>query len=190
VPAEHRAGIVGNLLSADDRFESALWELYLHAVTTGSSDRVEIHPDLPGTSRHPDFLVHGETPVLPGSDCSRPSAGTRRCRQATARPRGGPRPSPHRRGHLDVRLPPGGAKAASCRQAARPARPMDRLAGHGRAGIASRCLRSPGISSDLLLRERRLGQPESHCCAVGQAPSMALIAAAYRSRSSGIRRTS
>jgi hypothetical protein len=59
VPAEHRAGVVGNLLSGDDKFESALWELYLCAVATGSGDRVEIHPDLPGTSKHPDFLVHG-----------------------------------------------------------------------------------------------------------------------------------
>jgi hypothetical protein len=61
VPAEHRAGVVGNLLSGDDTFESALWELYLYAVATGSGDRVEIHPNLPGTSKHPDFLVHGAT---------------------------------------------------------------------------------------------------------------------------------
>jgi hypothetical protein len=61
MPAEHRAGVVGNLTSEDDKFESALWELYLHAVATGSGDRVEIHPELPGTSRHPDFLVHGAT---------------------------------------------------------------------------------------------------------------------------------
>ena len=59
VPAEHRAGVVGNLSSGDDTFESALWELYLYAAATGASDRVEIHPDLPGTSKHPDFLVHG-----------------------------------------------------------------------------------------------------------------------------------
>lgn len=60
-PAEHRAGVVGNLSSGDDKFESALWELYLYAVATGSGDRVEIHPDIPGTSKHPDFLVHGAT---------------------------------------------------------------------------------------------------------------------------------
>ena len=60
MPAEHRAGVVGNLLSGDDdKFESALWELYLYAVATGSGDCVEIHPDLAGTSKHPDFLVHG-----------------------------------------------------------------------------------------------------------------------------------
>ena len=62
VPAEHRAGLAGNLMGGDDKFESALWELYLHAVTTGSGDRVEIHPDAPGTSKHPDFLVHGAIP--------------------------------------------------------------------------------------------------------------------------------
>jgi hypothetical protein len=59
LPAEHRDGVVGNLMNGDDTFECALWELYLYAVATGSSDRVEIHPDIPGTSKHPDFLVHG-----------------------------------------------------------------------------------------------------------------------------------
>jgi hypothetical protein len=61
VPAEHRADVVGNLSSEDDKFESALWELYLYAAATGSGNRVEIHPDLPGTSKHPDFLIHGTT---------------------------------------------------------------------------------------------------------------------------------
>lgn len=60
-PAEHRGGIVGSLSSGDDKFESALWELYLYKVASGSADRVEIHPDVAGTSRHPDFLVHGAT---------------------------------------------------------------------------------------------------------------------------------
>jgi hypothetical protein len=41
MPAEHRAGVVGNLSSGDDdKFQSALWELYLYAVATGSGDRV------------------------------------------------------------------------------------------------------------------------------------------------------
>ncbi|TXN29778.1 hypothetical protein [Lacisediminihabitans profunda] len=61
IPAEHRAGIVGNLTSGDDKFESAFWELYLYAAATGTGDRVEIHPDVPGTSKHPDFLVHAAT---------------------------------------------------------------------------------------------------------------------------------
>ncbi len=62
VPAEHRSGIVGNLTGGDDTFESALWELYLYVVETGSGHQVEIHPDVPGTSKHPDFLVHGPAP--------------------------------------------------------------------------------------------------------------------------------
>lgn len=61
VPAEHRGGIVGSLSSGDDKFDSALWELYLYKVATGSADRVEIHPDVAGTSRRPDFLIHGTT---------------------------------------------------------------------------------------------------------------------------------
>lgn len=52
LPVEHRAGVVSNLVSGDETFESALWELYLYAVATGSSDRVKI-------STHPVFLVHG-----------------------------------------------------------------------------------------------------------------------------------
>jgi len=43
-------------------FDSAFWELYLHQVLTGSGFEVTIHPTLPGTSRHPDFLVHAEEP--------------------------------------------------------------------------------------------------------------------------------
>lgn len=62
VPADHRVGIVGNLTGSDDTFESALWELYLYVVATGSGYRVEIHPNVAGTSRHPDFLIHGPTP--------------------------------------------------------------------------------------------------------------------------------
>ncbi|KAB1658164.1 hypothetical protein [Pseudoclavibacter sp. CFCC 11306] len=61
VPAEARGGIVGNLSSGDDKFYSALWELYLYKVASGSADHVEFHPDVTGTSRHPDFLVHGAT---------------------------------------------------------------------------------------------------------------------------------
>jgi hypothetical protein len=62
VPTKHRAGIVGNLMGGDDKFDSAVWELYLYAVTTGSGNHVEIHPDVPGSPKHPDFLVHGPTP--------------------------------------------------------------------------------------------------------------------------------
>lgn len=62
VRAEHRAGLVGNLKGGDDTFASALWELYLYVVATGSGDHVDIHPDVPGSSKHPDFLVHGAAP--------------------------------------------------------------------------------------------------------------------------------
>lgn len=62
VPSEHRAGIVGNLTGGDDTFESALWELYLYVAATGTGNHVEIHPDVPGRSKHPDFLVHSTTP--------------------------------------------------------------------------------------------------------------------------------
>lgn len=75
VPAEHRAGIVGNLTGGDDTFESALWELYLYVVATGSGDHVEIHPDVPGTCKHPDFLVHGPAPYyLEATAVGRPPA--------------------------------------------------------------------------------------------------------------------
>lgn len=62
VPAAHRASIAGNLMGGDQTFESALWELYLYAVTTGSGADVEIHPDLPGNTSHPDFLVRCPDP--------------------------------------------------------------------------------------------------------------------------------
>ena len=61
IPAEHRASIAASLSSEDDKFDSALWELYLYKVASGFADRIEIHPDVPGTSRHPDFLVRGAT---------------------------------------------------------------------------------------------------------------------------------
>jgi hypothetical protein len=36
--------------------------MYLYRVTTGSGHEVEIHPTVPGTTKHPDFLVHGSDP--------------------------------------------------------------------------------------------------------------------------------
>lgn len=88
VPAEHRAGIIGSLSKSDDKFESAFWELYLYAVITGSGDQVEIHPDVPGSSKHPDFLVHGATPYyLEAIAVGRPServAADRRLRDVEA----------------------------------------------------------------------------------------------------------
>ena len=63
LPLEHRASVIGHLRSGeDDKFESAFWELYLHQVVTGSGYEVAIHPNIPGTSKQPDFLVYGEVP--------------------------------------------------------------------------------------------------------------------------------
>lgn len=57
----HRAGLIGDLRAGDAQFESAFWELYLHTALVGSGYDVEIHPELVGTSRRPDFLVQGST---------------------------------------------------------------------------------------------------------------------------------
>lgn len=63
LPVDDRPGVVGNLSSGDDdAFQSAFWELYLHQLLTGSGCEVELHPDVPGTSKHPDFLVHAPQP--------------------------------------------------------------------------------------------------------------------------------
>ena len=60
---EHRAGVVGQLTSGEDAaFESAFWELYLYKVTTGEGNHVELHPDVAGSAKHPDFLVHAADP--------------------------------------------------------------------------------------------------------------------------------
>lgn len=63
LPSDDRPGVAGNLSSGDDdAFDGAFWELYLHQMLTGSGFDVEIHPDVPGTSKHPDFLVHAPQP--------------------------------------------------------------------------------------------------------------------------------
>lgn len=63
VPAPHQNGIVGALRSgSDEQFDSAFWELYLHQTLTSLGVEITLHPDLPGTSKHPDFLVHADHP--------------------------------------------------------------------------------------------------------------------------------
>jgi hypothetical protein len=63
LPADHQAGVIGQLTSGEDAaFESAFWELYLYKVTTGGGARVELHPDVPGSAKHPDFLVRAADP--------------------------------------------------------------------------------------------------------------------------------
>lgn len=61
-PEESRADLRSRLRDRgkDQSVRSALWEIYLHAMLTGSEYEVECHPDLPGTSRKPDFLASGE----------------------------------------------------------------------------------------------------------------------------------
>jgi hypothetical protein len=40
---------------------SAFWELYIHEGFRRSGFTLSAHPDLPGTTRHPDFLVEGHS---------------------------------------------------------------------------------------------------------------------------------
>jgi hypothetical protein len=57
-PPEGRKDIVGRFRSPDDaQMMGSFWELYLHEVVRRMGWRVELHPDVPGTSNHPDFLV-------------------------------------------------------------------------------------------------------------------------------------
>lgn len=56
VPAPHRPSLRGNLRS-ELHHRSAFWELYLHEAYRRSGYKVVIHPDVPGRSSHPDFLV-------------------------------------------------------------------------------------------------------------------------------------
>lgn len=59
-PRAHRSELIANLQSGeDDHFESAFWELYLHEAYRRSGYELEVHPDIPGTTTHPDFRVAG-----------------------------------------------------------------------------------------------------------------------------------
>jgi hypothetical protein len=61
--ATDRNEVTGQLTSRDDdAFDSAFWELYLYKVTTATGHDVEVHPCVPGTTKRPDFLVHGPEP--------------------------------------------------------------------------------------------------------------------------------
>jgi hypothetical protein len=57
VPAEHQADIRGRLRDDNARFDSALWELYLHESYRRSGYDVEIHPPVPDKTTRPDFLA-------------------------------------------------------------------------------------------------------------------------------------
>jgi hypothetical protein len=61
VSSEHADELRRRLQSKDDeQFESAFWELYLHEACLRSGYGLTIHPEVAGTSRHPDFLVEGD----------------------------------------------------------------------------------------------------------------------------------
>lgn len=61
MPSMHIADLQYRLQSKDDaEFESAFWELYLHEAYRRSGYRLTIHPAVPGTTRHPDFLVEDD----------------------------------------------------------------------------------------------------------------------------------
>jgi hypothetical protein len=57
VPAEAQADLRGALRADDRQSESAFWELYLHEAYLRSGYEVEIHPEIPGQSTHPDFRI-------------------------------------------------------------------------------------------------------------------------------------
>jgi len=76
LPSDAKADVRSRLRSDDNRqFSSAYFELYLHEVLLCSGFRVTCHPDVPGTSRRPDFLAEDgeasfyvEARVVSGSD--------------------------------------------------------------------------------------------------------------------------
>jgi hypothetical protein len=59
-PDAHQSDLRSRLRSKDDRtFIGAFWELYLAESLRRAGFGLTIHPDVPGTSRHPDFLADG-----------------------------------------------------------------------------------------------------------------------------------
>ena len=61
-PLAGRADLRGRLRSDDDRaFIGAFWELYQAESLTRRAFEIRLHPDVPGTDRHPDFLADDGT---------------------------------------------------------------------------------------------------------------------------------
>jgi hypothetical protein len=58
--AEGQPHAKARIRSGDNRqFQAAFWELYCHESLRRLGNHVACEPDLPGTSRHPDFLATG-----------------------------------------------------------------------------------------------------------------------------------
>lgn len=75
----------GRFRSGDDyQFRSAFLELYLHECLTAAGYAITIHPEVPGTTRRPDFLATREDTavyleaIAPGSSDSSRRAAARR----------------------------------------------------------------------------------------------------------------
>jgi hypothetical protein len=61
VPAQHRASMLGSFQSGDNHsFNSAFWELHLHEAYRRSGHDVTIHPDVPDSTKRPDFLIQSD----------------------------------------------------------------------------------------------------------------------------------
>ncbi|HUY24385.1 MAG TPA: hypothetical protein VNG12_08215 [Acidimicrobiales bacterium] len=59
LPEEAPRELVPRLRSNDQAFESAFWELYLYTAYIRSGYRVTVHPQIAGSTNHPDFMVDG-----------------------------------------------------------------------------------------------------------------------------------
>jgi hypothetical protein len=57
LPPEHQDSLRGALRADDQPSASAFWELYLHEAYRRSGFEIEIHPEIPGRSTRPDFLL-------------------------------------------------------------------------------------------------------------------------------------
>ncbi|MFG1995320.1 hypothetical protein ACGFJ7_35625 [Actinoplanes sp. NPDC048988] len=57
-PASGQHSLIKSMQSPDDHdFESAFWELYLHEAYRRAGYQLTVHPEVPDSSKHPDFLV-------------------------------------------------------------------------------------------------------------------------------------
>ncbi|GGS10472.1 hypothetical protein GCM10010169_63950 [Micromonospora fulviviridis] len=62
-PSSERNSLIKSMQAGDDHeFESAFWELYLHEAYRRAGYSITVHPEVPGSSKHPDFLIdNGES---------------------------------------------------------------------------------------------------------------------------------